>query len=137
MEDGLTFQQKKHRANRPPVFRRRPPRTPGDPNHFLARWRRKYPEKARAAYERNRVGTKRYFDRMREFLWQQKQVPCFDCGLVEPAIMEFDHARGVKTIGIMELKVGWTKLLAELEKCDVVCPNCHARRTNARKVALI
>lgn len=57
---------------------------------------------------------------------------CVDCGETDPVVMEFDHrdpsqkdrkvARGLKSYR-------WELVLAEIEKCDVVCCNCHRRRT--------
>lgn len=59
---------------------------------------------------------------------------CVDCGYREhPAALEFDHVRGVK-----EFNVGSSKshslaaILAEMEKCEVVCSNCHRIRTYLR-----
>jgi hypothetical protein len=48
--------------------------------------------------------------------------------------LEFDHARGVKdfTIAKSIRKHDLKTMAAEIEKCDVVCANCHARRTAAR-----
>lgn len=62
---------------------------------------------------------------------------CVDCGLMEIAIIEFDHVpeRGPKawSIGVMVASGRGAKLLREeLAKCDPVCPNCHRRRTLAR-----
>lgn len=75
--------------------------------------------------------------RNRATIQQIREQPCMDCGLVEPNIMDFDHVpeRGLKLFdigGALE-KTTKTKFLAETVKCDVVCPNCHRRRTNARK----
>lgn len=51
--------------------------------------------------------------------------------------MEFDHVpeRGPKlfNVGGSRSGVSHIKMLAELAKCDVVCPNCHRRRTNERR----
>ncbi len=58
--------------------------------------------------------------------------PCVDCGEADPVVLEFDHVRGVKLANIAQLiirKVSWNSILAEIKKCDVVCANCHKRRT--------
>jgi len=59
--------------------------------------------------------------------------PCADCGETEPVVLEFDH-RGDKTVeitrGIRERS--WSAVLTEIDKCDVVCANCHRRRTAFR-----
>lgn len=49
--------------------------------------------------------------------------------------MQFDHVRGEKafTIGHAVRVVSRIEaLLTEIEKCDVVCANCHAIRTHER-----
>jgi len=63
--------------------------------------------------------------------------PCADCGEADPVVLEFDHLRDKAfnvTWGIDN--VAWAKLLAEIEKCEVVCANCHRRRTSRRRGAL-
>ena len=57
--------------------------------------------------------------------------PCVDCGERDPLVLEFDH-RSEKRAGIMDLMrkhAPWAEILAEIEKCDVRCANCHRRRT--------
>ena len=56
--------------------------------------------------------------------------PCRDCGETDPIVLEFDH-RGDKLFNIgSELRHrNWPSILAEIEKCEVVCANCHKRRT--------
>lgn len=55
---------------------------------------------------------------------------CKDCGIEEPIVLEFHH-RDPKTkersISRMA-NLGWgkAKILKEIEKCDVLCKNCHA-----------
>lgn len=63
---------------------------------------------------------------------------CADCGYADhPAALEFDHLPGmVKSFNIGE-KVGTyslSRIMEELEKCEVVCANCHAIRTEARRI---
>lgn len=59
-----------------------------------------------------------------------RRHPCVDCGETDPLVLEFDHqkdkcfeiARGVR-------EKSWAHVLREIEKCEVVCANCHRRRT--------
>ncbi len=65
-----------------------------------------------------------------------KAAPCVDCGGRFPAVaMDFDHISGTKLIGISELRHynSLARLQRELEKCEVVCANCHRVRTAARE----
>lgn len=64
-----------------------------------------------------------------------KSRPCKDCGNVyHPWCMEFDH-RGEKSFGIAQVArwKKWSKVLKEIEKCDLVCANCHRLRTFSRR----
>ncbi len=60
-----------------------------------------------------------------------------DCGFDKHlAALEFDHVRGgkVSDIAILLSKGGnWDILVAEADKCDLVCANCHRVRTSERK----
>ena len=60
-----------------------------------------------------------------------KSVPCADCKIqYPPYVMHFDHVRGVKRDGVSRLTAYSTStMLKEIEKCEVVCGNCHAERT--------
>ncbi len=60
--------------------------------------------------------------------------PCVDCGEADPVVLEFDHLRD-KVFNISEIAnrpVRWAVVLMEIAKCDVVCANCHRRRTCER-----
>jgi hypothetical protein len=63
--------------------------------------------------------------------------PCVDCGESDPIVLEFDHI-GEKsfTIGNELSRRNWRAILDEMGKCDVVCANCHRRRTGRRRGAL-
>jgi len=59
---------------------------------------------------------------------------CADCGYnTHPEALEFDHVWGEKLANVNEL-IGarWDVLFDELEKCEVVCSNCHRVRTILR-----
>jgi hypothetical protein len=54
-------------------------------------------------------------------------------------VLEFDHLEGEDksfNIGQALSYRNWQSILDEIEKCDVVCANCHRRRTARRLGAL-
>jgi len=65
-----------------------------------------------------------------------RRVPCDDCReMFPPHMMDFDHRDPSKKLftlaGGHALLMSRDKLILEVEKCDVVCANCHALRTYA------
>lgn len=62
-----------------------------------------------------------------------REHPCVDCGEADPIVLEFDHLRD-KKFSISEGLQGrrWQDVLDEIAKCEVVCANCHRRRTAER-----
>lgn len=61
---------------------------------------------------------------------------CMDCGFnAHPAALEFDHVSGEKSFDVAEAMVrrGLARIMEEIEKCEVVCANCHAIRTAERR----
>lgn len=55
-----------------------------------------------------------------------------DCGEADPIVLEFDHVRGEKADNISRMVHGTRSIAAiqaEIDKCEVVCANCHRRRT--------
>ena len=66
-----------------------------------------------------------------------KTHPCMECGERDPIVLEFDHLRDKSfAIGPSLTRTSWDKILAEMKKCEVVCANCHRRRTARRRGAL-
>jgi hypothetical protein len=68
------------------------------------------------------------------FLRDLRRVPCDDCKeMFPPHMMDFDHRDPSKKLftiaGAHAVLMPRDKLIAEVEKCDVVCANCHALRT--------
>lgn len=61
---------------------------------------------------------------------------CTDCDITDVRVLQFDHVpeRGPKLFNIpSRVHIGnWDLVAAELDKCDVVCANCHAIRTRSR-----
>jgi len=60
--------------------------------------------------------------------------PCVDCGESDTRVLEFDHL-GPKRGNISELAgngLSVTALRKEISTCEVVCANCHRKRTASR-----
>lgn len=73
--------------------------------------------------------------RNKDFVDQVKATtPCVDCGaLYPPYVMQFDHIIDAKRGNISDLVragVSLETLRIEMDKCEVVCSNCHAERTH-------
>lgn len=57
--------------------------------------------------------------------------PCIDCGESDIEVLEFDHQRDkTRNVGyLVHGGYGWHRVKEEIDKCEVVCANCHRRRT--------
>lgn len=57
---------------------------------------------------------------------------CKDCGLKDPAVLEFDHVNPEdKLFDVSSILENGSipALRREMAKCEIVCANCHRRRT--------
>ena len=82
----------------------------------------------RAARDRRREEARRYV------LGLLATASCADCGLADPLVLEFDHVAD-KTAGISTLVhegYALARIRAEVACCEIVCANCHRRRTLLR-----
>jgi 5-methylcytosine-specific restriction endonuclease McrA len=62
-----------------------------------------------------------------------REHPCALCGEDDPVVLEFDHLRDkLREVTVIARLGGRTDLLAELQKCRVLCANCHRRETAAQ-----
>jgi hypothetical protein len=63
--------------------------------------------------------------------------PCVDCGERDLRVLDVDHRPGSgKSANVMPLARDgdtWSRIRAEIDKCDVRCRNCHARVTAQRR----
>lgn len=73
---------------------------------------------------------------IKNFINQYKEnKPCADCGIIYPVwVMDFDHLSN-KKYNIARMSSGGVsikKVLIEINKCEIVCSNCHRMRTYNR-----
>jgi hypothetical protein len=67
-----------------------------------------------------------------------EEAACLDCGTRDFAVLEFDHrdpaTKAADVSTLVRTARPWSRVVSEITKCDVVCANCHRRRT-ARQFA--
>lgn len=62
-------------------------------------------------------------------------LECVDCGEQDSRVLQFDHVQGEKRGNVAQMVgsgYGWDTILEEIAKCEVVCANCHTKRTAQR-----
>jgi hypothetical protein len=104
----------------------RPYRSAYNRGHYLANKQRDV-DQARARQQALRLRRTNYL------LGYFASHPCVDCGEDDPVVLEFDHLDADAksfSIGRSLPYRNWEGILAEIEKCEVVCANCHRRRTD-------
>ena len=92
-------------------------------------------------YDRNKnvyaKKARRHSLKLRNIVRKLKNLPCKDCGISYPYyVMEYDHLKDkTGNVGILANRGNLKKVLAEIEKCELVCANCHRERTHQRQIA--
>ena len=83
------------------------------------------------------VSRRRRLERTRWLIEFFESHPCADCGEADPIVLEFDHlGNKAFNLGTELHDRNWDSVLAEIAKCEVVCSNCHRRRTARQRGAL-
>lgn len=105
-----------------------------------------YKSRGRDYYHKNRERQlqlaknrkQKYTEERKEYLAEIKNKPCMDCGKIYPPwVMDFDHRDAKLKIGSVSYlafrkMLKFDKIREEIEKCDLVCANCHRERTYQR-----
>ena len=62
-----------------------------------------------------------------------QEHPCITCGEADIRVLDFDHRDpSLKSFGIhrsITNRYSIAKIAEEIKKCDVLCSNCHRRKT--------
>ena len=99
--------------------------------------RKKY-DASRYAQDRGigKTHSKEFYQKKQQYIREAKSKPCADCKISYPYyVMDFDHLPNivkVKDISRIAASGSFQSLIEEIEKCEVVCANCHRERTQAR-----
>ena len=94
-------------------------------------YRKEHYDRNRSKYiERASKNRQKYREEFYDWL-SKKQ--CMDCGNSDIRVLQFDHL-GDKEF-VISSKIGrctLSSIMKEIEKCDIVCANCHGIRTCER-----
>lgn len=87
-----------------------------------ARWRETHSEKYREGWERAHAEKKQLLD-------DARADGCVRCGESDIACLDFHHRDAAVKEGHVSLmrRFSLKRLLAEIDKCDVLCANCHRK----------
>jgi hypothetical protein len=100
-------------------------------------FRRKTEPAATPELQRRRVAWRERRTAGQQFLERLRELPCADCGRrYPPCVMEFDHrdpSEKSYLVSQMPGRVAFRRILEEIAKCDIVCANCHRKRTHLRR----
>jgi hypothetical protein len=97
-----------------------------------SKWIEYKANKAKTAHgrriERARASKKKLEKELRAYIWDLKcKSECLRCGFAHPAALQFHHrdpSQKEKPIGRAKF-TSLKKLIIEIEKCDIICSNCH------------
>ena len=87
-----------------------------------AKWRVEHPGRARGANRRAKSS-------MRKHVAEYKaERGCEDCGITDARCLDLHHRDGeekVMAVSEMMYRSSWKKVQSEMDKCRVLCANCH------------
>ena len=100
---------------------------------------KRYYQRNKQLYKEKNIRRRKY---LINFVNSHKDHPCFDCGIkYPPYVMDFDHKDPTTKLTNINRMIhvhnfSEEKILTEINKCDIVCANCHRVRTYSRALEL-
>lgn len=94
-------------------------------DHYI-KYKAEYIARAKARNERV------FSENAERILKYLKNNPCIVCGEADPIVLDFDHRDPKEKSGNISKWIkwkSWDNILKEITKCDVLCSNCHRRKT--------
>lgn len=93
---------------------------------YHKRWYQQHKDEVIARRKKRQLDIHNWFRRYKSSLC------CVDCGISHPAILQFHHRdrteKSFTISNVISRAKSVKQITSEIEKCDVVCVNCHAKR---------
>jgi 5-methylcytosine-specific restriction endonuclease McrA len=96
---------------------------------------KKHYQANKAVYkERARAHSAKQILANRDYIWNYLLAnPCVHCGEKDPIVLQFDHvdpkSKKYNVSNLMRNAYCLDTIKAEIAKCQVLCSNCHDRKT--------
>lgn len=104
--------------------------------HLKALWHQRNKERRRQAIRLRRSTKRQYVHDLKE------GKSCLDCGIeYPPYVYDFDHlpqfekSFPLSSTGMRDKTM--EEIIAEVDKCELICANCHRHRTYMRSIGTI
>jgi hypothetical protein len=92
-----------------------------------------YKENRQYYLDKKKRNADKYFEQNKKLVLNTLKPGCVDCGETNILCLQFDHLGDKKgDISTMIKTYKPETVKKEIEKCEVVCANCHAKRTVLR-----
>ena len=82
---------------------------------------------------KKRLSAQKCAHRNRSFVYAYlDDQKCMDCGEEDSLVLDFDHIDDNKSFDIskgIKDRLSLKRIFEEIEKCEVICSNCHRKRT--------
>lgn len=105
-----------------------------DPEKQKAAQKAWYDKNKRITHERSKQSREKRKEVIRKI---KESSPCVDCNILYPYyIMHFDHldpSNKINKVSAVLQNAGLEDAIKEIEKCELVCANCHSARTWKRQ----
>jgi hypothetical protein len=109
-------------------------------NTFASKCKQCHSEYVKTHYSQNkiryinraRISSDVYRDRNRQNMIKYlSDKKCIECGINDIRVLDFDHKHS-KHLEISKMmgSYSWKSILKEIEKCDILCANCHRIKTS-------
>ncbi len=95
-----------------------------------------YAKNKKKKKEQSKKSRKRAVNRNRQYVEIYKLAHPCSCGEKEPCSLSFHHCNGDKTGNLSDMVnrgYGITRIQKEINKCNILCLNCHAKLHNKEK----
>jgi len=102
-------------------------------SEIVRNYNREYYQRNRSQLlEKQREKNRRFAETRRKWLVEYKKtLECIRCSENHPATLTFHHRntseKSFEIGNAIALGISLKRLVAEIEKCDVLCANCHAK----------